>query len=276
MCHLCAGAQIVLDAFVASGESKWLRASGLTILLPHGYDGAGPEHSSSRMERFLQMSDDHTDRSAEELAGLTNGGGEPLSNSVNWLIANPTTPANYFHLLRRQMLRAYRKPLVVVAPKTLLRHADAVSSLADMAPGQRFQPVLPDSHVTKPEQVRTVVFVSGKVYYEACAKRAELGRDDLAFIRVEELSPFPLEQLAAEVARFNNAQRFVWFQEEPANMGAWNYVAPRIQRMMREKVSGGSKHTLQYIGRHALPSPAVGAAVYHKEEVARIFKQLFQ
>jgi len=274
------GAQIVLDTFVASGESKWLRSSGLTILLPHGYDGAGPEHSSSRVERFLQMTDDWHDLPRSQ-ALTVNGGGAPRGNSVNMIIANPTTPANYFHLLRRQMLRTYRKPLVVVTPKTLLRHPDAVSSLSEMAPGSSFQPVLDDA-VTDPKKVKSVVLLSGKLYYELCAKRVELKRvesSDVAFVRLEELCPFPAAGLAQTLARYPNASKLFWAQEEPSNMGAWAYVAPRLTRVLQDSADSRLQKlagSVEYIGRAALPSPAVGAAVYHKKEVEKLFKDIFE
>jgi probable 2-oxoglutarate dehydrogenase E1 component DHKTD1 len=263
------GAQILIDTFLASGESKWLRSSALTMLLPHGYDGAGPEHSSSRMERFLQMVDDSHD--FPPVVGAVNGGGAPKTNNVNMLVANVTTPANYFHLLRRQMLRPYRKPLVVITPKTLLRHADAVSALGDMGEGTRFQPVLSDAGVDA-KQVKTIVFVTGKVYYELVSKRAELKRTDLVFIRLEELCPFPAEALRTEVSKYSNAKQVVWFQEEPSNMGAWSYVAPRLTQALSS--TKAPKH-VQYVGRAALPSPAVGAGVYHKKEVEALFKAIF-
>jgi 2-oxoglutarate dehydrogenase complex dehydrogenase (E1) component-like enzyme len=190
---------------------------------------------------------------------------------VNMLVANVTTPANYFHLLRRQMVRKYRKPLVVVTPKTLLRHAEAVSSLADMDAGTKFQPVLSDAGV-QPKKVSTVVFITGKVYYDLIAKRAELKRDDIVFIRLEELCPFPAAALAAEVAKYSNAKQVVWFQEEPSNMGAWAYVAPRLTQML-EKTR--APKTVSYVGRVALPSPAVGAGVYHKKEVETLYKAIF-
>lgn len=267
------GAQIIIDTFLASGESKWMRATGLTMMLPHGYDGAGPEHSSARVERFLQMTDDWHDLPRSKALAVT-GGGAPRTNSVNMLVANVSTPANYFHLLRRQMLRSYRKPLVIITPKQLLRHADAVSALADMAPGTTFQPVLADAQVKDASSVKTVVFVSGKIYYDLAAKRAEMARNDLAFVRVEELCPFPAEGLAAQLAAYPAAKNVVWMQEEPSNMGAWAYMAPRLQQMLLAQ----PKHAhlqLQYVGRPALPSPAVGAAVYHKKEVEQLFNDIF-
>jgi probable 2-oxoglutarate dehydrogenase E1 component DHKTD1 len=271
------GAQIILDTFVASGESKWLRSSGITILLPHGYDGAGPEHSSSRVERFLQMTDDWHDLPREQ-ALQVNGGGAPRGNSVNMLVANASTPANYFHLLRRQMVRQYRKPLVIVTPKTLLRHPEAVSSLAEMAEGTTFSPVLDDVHVSDPKKVSTVVFLTGKMYYELAAKRTELGRDNtVAFVRLEELCPFPAAGVSAALARYPSAKKVMWAQEEPSNMGCWSYMAPRIGRLLQDSNDKKvQKMRVEYVGRPALPSPAVGAAVYHKKEVEKLFKDIFE
>ena len=268
------GAQIILDTFWASGESKWLRQSGLVLLLPHGYDGAGPEHSSSRVERFLQMTDDWHDLPRSQALAVT-GGGAPKTNSVNFLVANVSTPANYFHLLRRQMVRKYRKPLVVITPKTLLRHAEAVSSLAEMGEGTSFQTVIGDEQAkASAKDVKTVVFLTGKVYYECVAKRAELGRRDLAFVRVEELCPFPLARLQQELSCFPGATEVVWFQEEPSNMGCWGYMAPRLANLTGAK--GQKMPPVRYVGRAALPLPAVGASVYHKKEVELLFKNLFE
>jgi probable 2-oxoglutarate dehydrogenase E1 component DHKTD1 len=268
------GAQIIIDTFLATTEVKWLRASGLIMLLPHGYDGAGPEHSSSRVERFLQMTDDVHDFPLSNIDGVITGGGQPRTNSPNMLIANVTTPANYFHLLRRQMLRTYRKPLIVVTPKTLLRLPEAVSSLEEMAPGSSFKVVLGDAMAEKSpasmKAIKRVVFISGKVYYDLISKRSELKRNDIAFIRLEELCPFPFATLLTHIAKYTSAEEFVWFQEEPSNMGAWSYVQPRLAQLML-----ASKETFRYVGRNALPMSAVGAAVYHKKEVEQIYTTVF-
>ena len=213
------GAQIMLDTYVANGESKWGLQSGLVMLLPHGMDGAGPEHSSCRMERFLQMSD--------------SGEAEADSDRVNWEVVQPTSGAQYFHLLRRQMLRPWRKPLVVVAPKTLLRLPAAASSLASLAPGSTFQTVLPDPTVTDPSSVEKVVFVSGRHYYTLAKHIEEQKLAKVAVVRIESLCPFPAERLQEEVARFPKAKSWVWSQEEHRNQGAWTFVRPRMHNLVR-------------------------------------------
>lgn len=258
------GAQIAIDQFLTSSESKWLRQSALTLLLPHGYDGAGPEHSSSRVERFLQLSDD------SEFKIHTKGD----KNNINLIVVNCTTPAQYFHVLRRQLVRNYRKPLVIITPKTLLRHEKAVSNIEEMGPGTQFHSVLADTSLSAADasKVKTVVLLSGKSYYELVDRRNAAGRSDIAFIRVEELSPFPWEAVQAHIAPYTNASNFVWFQEEPANAGCWNWVMPRINKLLK---SMGKNGEVQYVGRPPLASPAVGAAVYHKKEHEQMFKDLF-
>eukprot|EP01137_Pigoraptor_chileana_P037735 Opistho-2@35294 len=248
------GAQIIIDTYISNGETKWLRQSGLVMLLPHGFDGAGPEHSSCRVERFLQM----TDSKVHSVDG----------DNVNMSVINPTTPANYFHALRRQLKRTFRKPLIVVGPKTLLRLPAAVSPLDDMATGTTFQPVLSDK--VAPEGVRRVAFVSGKVYYELIKAREalpEAQRGETAFVRVEELCPFPAERLKEEIAKFTNAEKFLWVQEEPLNMGAWQFVEPRFEGLVGKK--------LQYVGRAPAAAAAVGVSKKHKEEVATLFNAAF-
>lgn len=189
------GAQIVIDTFLASGETKWMRQSGLVMLLPHGFDGAGPEHSSCRIERFLQLCDHPFDAKSTS---------KPINPNMH--VVNPTTPAQYYHVLRRQMLRNYRKPLIVVGPKVLLRHPLATSSLAEMAPGTTFLPVLSDPAIQNPSTVKSVLFLSGKLYYDLVKERAARGLEQtVALVRVEELSPFPAEDLSAEIAKFQNA-----------------------------------------------------------------------
>ncbi|MEO1795217.1 MAG: 2-oxoglutarate dehydrogenase E1 component, partial [Pseudomonadota bacterium] len=203
------GAQVVIDQFISSGERKWLRMSGLTLLLPHGYEGQGPEHSSARLERYLQSS-------AED----------------NWQVANCTTPANYFHILRRQLKRKFRKPLVIMTPKSLLRHKRVISSLAEFGPETSFHRLLwdtadrkshPDSeeaiHLQSDDKIRRVVLCTGKVYYDLVASRENQGIDDVYLLRVEQLYPFPARSLVNELERFPNAE-IVWCQEEPRNMGA--------------------------------------------------------
>uniref|UniRef100_A0A672I7E5 2-oxoadipate dehydrogenase complex component E1 n=1 Tax=Salarias fasciatus TaxID=181472 RepID=A0A672I7E5_SALFA len=247
------GAQIIFDTFLSGGEAKWLLQCGLVILLPHGYDGAGPEHSSCRMERFLQMCD-----SKEE--GVD-------GDTVNMAVVNPTTPAQYFHLLRRQMIRNFRKPLIVVGPKTLLRFSGAVSSLAELAPGTSFRPVLGDESVSG-ESVQKVVLCSGKHYYALLKQReAAAATQSAALIRVEELCPFPLEALQQELGKYPNAQEFIWSQEEPQNMGPWSFVAPRFEKQLACK--------LRLVSRPALPAPAVGIGTLHHQQQEAILNATF-
>ncbi|HLG88244.1 MAG TPA: 2-oxoglutarate dehydrogenase E1 component [Alphaproteobacteria bacterium] len=240
------GAQVIIDQFVAAGEAKWLRMSGLVLLLPHGYEGQGPEHSSARLERYLQLS-------AED----------------NWQVVNCTTPANYFHVLRRQVRRNFRKPLVVMTPKSLLRHKAAVSKLADFGPGSSFHRVLADEGTNNlpGEKVRRVVLCSGKVYYDLAAARAERKIEDIAILRLEQLYPFPDEPLACELAKYPNAE-VVWCQEEPENMGAWFFVDRKIERVL-----GGLKHKTgrpAYVGRPEMAATATGLLRWHNEEQAQL------
>uniref|UniRef100_A0A674NIP9 2-oxoadipate dehydrogenase complex component E1 n=1 Tax=Takifugu rubripes TaxID=31033 RepID=A0A674NIP9_TAKRU len=240
------GAQIIFDTFISGGEAKWLLQNGMVILLPHGYDGAGPEHSSCHMERFLQMCD-----SKEE--GVD-------GDNVNMAVVNPTTPAQYFHLLRRQMIRNFRKPLIVVGPKTLLRFSGAVSSLAEMAPGTSFRPVLGDAS--------KVVLCSGKHFYALLRQReASEANKNTAIIRVEELCPFPLEALQQELKKYPKAKEFIWSQEEPQNMGPWSFVAPRFEKQLACK--------LRLVSRPALPAPAVGIGTLHQQQQEAILTGTF-
>uniref|UniRef100_A0A668A8D3 2-oxoadipate dehydrogenase complex component E1 n=1 Tax=Myripristis murdjan TaxID=586833 RepID=A0A668A8D3_9TELE len=243
------GAQIIFDTFISGGEAKWLLQSGMVILLPHGYDGAGPEHSSCRMERFLQMCD-----SKEE--GVD-------GDNVNMAVVNPTTPAQYFHLLRRQMIRNFRKPLIVAGPKMLLRFSGATSSLAECAPGTFFRPVLGDTSVSK------VVLCSGKHYYALLKQReVSAANQNTALVRVEELCPFPLEALQQELRKYPNAKgRFIWSQEEPQNMGPWSFIAPRFEKQLACK--------LRLVSRPALPAPAVGIGTLHNQQQEAILSSTF-
>ena len=254
------GAQIMLDQYISSGDDKWLRQSGLTLLLPHGYDGAGPEHSSCHLERFLQSCDTdmiHADS---------------FNNLVpNWTVMVPTTPANYFHALRRQLTRNYLRPLVVATPKQLLRDPMAVSSVAELAtPGAKFKPVLgdPDHSDAAASHVRTVALMTGKIFYELRLQRKERKRGDTAFIRVEELSPFPHEQIIEEIKKYPNATRIAWIQDEPQNMGAWAYVEPRLRNFC-----GVQNPVL--ISPPPLASAAVGASVLHKKVTAQLYDDVF-
>jgi 2-oxoglutarate dehydrogenase E1 component len=242
------GAQVIIDQFICSGESKWFRMSGLVMLLPHGYEGQGPEHSSARLERYLQLS-------AED----------------NWQVCNITTPANYFHALRRQMRRRFRKPLVVMTPKSLLRHKDCVSRLEDMGPASSFHRVLGESDALVPEdRVRRVVLCSGKVYYDLLAERRSRKIDDVAILRVEQLYPFPFTALSKELRRYRQAE-IVWCQEEPENMGAWHFADRRIERVLGE-LEAKSRRPL-YVGRREAASPATGSLKTHLKEQAELVER---
>jgi len=242
------GAQIMFDQFISSGERKWLRMSGLVMLLPHGFEGQGPEHSSARLERFLQMC-------AED----------------NWIVANCTTPANYFHILRRQLHRSYRKPLVLMTPKSLLRHKLAVSDLAEFTTGSSFHRVLWDdaekghSDLTlKPDdEIGRVVMCSGKVYYDLLEARDAAGRDDVYILRIEQFYPFPALSLVKELERFKGAE-MIWCQEEPKNQGAWTFIEPNIEWVLTRIKAQNSRPI--YKGRQASASPATGLASQHKAQ----------
>jgi len=322
------GAQIILDQFLAAGETKWFRQCGLALLLPHGYEGQGPEHSSARIERFLQVRRPRArqrprvmDGAHGACAGVCVRAARPPKNpsahtprahvppslrppqavadqenvvppmaeeirmqiqQTNMQVLNVTTPANYFHALRRQVHRGFRKPLVIATPKSLLRHKAAVSTLGDMSDGSGFQRFMPDAHagLVAPKKVRKLLLCSGKVYYDLDKHRADTAAaggtagaaSDVAIARVEQIAPFPFDAVAAEVARFPNAQ-VVWAQEEPRNMGAWAYVAPRI--MSATRVLLGKEVSPTYAGRLAAASPAAGSTKVHEAEHARLLADAF-
>ena len=243
------GAQVIFDQFLSSGERKWLRMSGLVCLLPHGYEGQGPEHSSARLERFLQLS-------AED----------------NWQVANCTTPANYFHILRRQLHRKFRKPLILMTPKSLLRHKRVLSRLDELGPDTTFHRILWDDAQLdgyskiklKPDaDIKRVVLCSGKVYFDLFEKREEAGRDDVYILRVEQLYPVPARALIAELTRFKNAE-IVWCQEEPKNMGGWSFIAPNIEWVLGH--TGSTFKSARYAGRAASASTATGLLSQHVKE----------
>ena len=242
------GAQVVFDQFISSGEHKWGRLCGLTMLLPHGYEGQGPEHSSARLERYLQLCAEH-----------------------NMQVCVPTTPAQIYHLLRRQVIRPLRKPLVVLTPKSLLRHKLAISTLEDLAEGS-FQTVIPELDALDPKKVERLVLCSGKVYYDLLEKRRAEGREDIAIVRIEQLYPFPEEDLAEALAPFKNLKHIVWCQEEPMNQGAW-YCS---QHHMR-RVASAHKKTLflEYAGREASAAPACGYASMHAEQQEKLLQDAF-
>jgi len=244
------GAQVVVDQFISSGERKWLRMSGLVLLLPHGYEGQGPEHSSARLERYLQLC-------AED----------------NWQIANCTTPANYFHVLRRQLHRRFRKPLVIMTPKSLLRHKRAVSTLDEFGPGSSFHRILWDDAQLNPadtvalvadDKIRRVVLCSGKVYYDLYEERAKRGVDDVYLLRMEQLYPFPARALIHELSRFKAAD-VVWCQEEPKNMGAWSFVEPNLAWVLDH--IGAEQRRPRYVGRPSSAATATGLMSKHMREL---------
>ena len=246
------GAQIMIDTYIASGELKWLLQSDLVMLLPHGMDGAGPEHSSCRVERFLQL----TDSSEHKVDG----------DNVNLQVVNPTTPAQYFHLLRRQVIRNFRKPLIVAAPKVMLRLPAATSSLEDMSPGTSFLPVIGDAKV-KGDKVKKVIFCSGKHYYTLDKERDSRKLNDAAVVRLESLCPFPTAEIQQEMKKYPNATDFIWSQEEHRNMGAWSFVSTRFQNVVGYK--------LRYVGRDHLGAPATGVGEIHRQENSQIIEDTF-
>jgi 2-oxoglutarate dehydrogenase E1 component len=233
------GAQVVIDQFIASGEVKWGRVNGITLMLPHGYEGQGPEHSSARLERFMQLSAD-----------------------TNMQVVQPTTASQIFHILRRQMVRNLRKPLVILTPKSLLRNKDATSPLSEFTKGS-FQTVIPETReeiTKKADKVKRIIACTGKVYYDLVKKREEKGADDVVILRVEQLYPFPHKAFATELKKYPNATDIVWCQDEPQNQGAWFFV----QHYIHENMAEGQK--LGYSGRAASASPAAGYSYLHQEQ----------
>ncbi len=245
------GAQIIIDQFLASGEEKWLRSTGLVLLLPHGYEGQGPEHSSARLERFLQ-----------------------LCAQTNMQVCNATTPANFFHLLRRQMKRDFRKPLVIMSPKSLLRHPKVISPIEDLTTGH-FQEVLDDHTSTKVTEVEKIILCSGKIYYDLDKYREEhpATAKKTLIVRLEQLYPFPQMQLAPFLNGYPELKRIIWAQEEPLNMGAWLTLGPKIREFINEL--GLRKIQLEYAGRPEKASPATGSPYNHQKEQEEILQQCF-
>ncbi len=240
------GAQVVIDQFIASGEVKWGRANGLTLMLPHGYEGQGPEHSSARLERFMQLSADN-----------------------NMQVVQPTSASQIFHVLRRQMVRMFRKPLVIMTPKSLLRNKDATSPLSEFTRGE-FRTVISEiDPAIDPAKVKRIIACSGKVFYDLVKKREERKSGDVAILRVEQLYPFPHKAFAAEIKRYPNATEVIWCQDEPQNQGAWFFV----QHYIHENIAEGQK--LGYAGRPASASPAVGYAHLHQEQQKALLDQAF-
>jgi 2-oxoglutarate dehydrogenase E1 component len=240
------GAQVVIDQFIASGEVKWGRANGITLMLPHGYEGQGPEHSSARLERFMQLSADN-----------------------NMQVVQPTSASQIFHVLRRQMVRMFRKPLIIMTPKSLLRAKDASSPLTDFTKGE-FKTVIGETGAEiAADKVKRLIVCSGKVYYDLVKARSERKGGDVAILRVEQLYPFPHKAFAAEIKRYPNATDVVWCQDEPQNQGAWFFV----QHYIHENMAEGQR--LGYAGRPASASPAVGYAHLHQEQQKALLEQAF-
>ncbi|CAD5172470.1 unnamed protein product [Musa acuminata subsp. malaccensis] len=278
------GAQVMFDQFLSSGESKWLRQTGLVVLLPHGYDGQGPEHSSARLERFLQMSDDNPYVIPEMDPTL-----RKQIQECNWQVVNVTTPANYFHVLRRQIHREFRKPLIVMSPKNLLRHKDCKSNLSEFddleghpgfdKQGTRFKRLIKDqnNHKEIEEGINRLILCSGKashVYYELDEGRKKLDRQDVAICRVEQLCPFPYDLIQRELKRYPNAE-IVWCQEEPMNMGAYSYINPRLYTAMRA-LGRGEFEDIKYVGRAPSAATATGFYSVHVQEQTELVQKALQ
>lgn len=271
-------AQVVFDQFIAAGEQKWLQQSGLTVLLPHGYDGQGAEHSSCRLERFLQLCDDDED----DVPNYEEDRSGKQIQKANWSVLNVSTPAQYFHALRKQLHRDYRKPAVIAAPKNLLRLKACTSSFAEMQPETFLMRVLPERNpaiASKPQEVTRLVFCTGKIYYELAAEREKLGLTNVAIVTVELIAPFPFDRVKEQMELYSNVDygdgvhpgEFVWCQEEPKNMGAWSYVRPRIATTAREGLN--KDLVLRYIGRRAAAAPATGIAAMHAQEQSAIIEE---
>jgi 2-oxoglutarate dehydrogenase E1 component len=239
------GAQVVIDQFISSGESKWGRLSGLVMLLPHGFDGQGPEHSSARLERYLQLC-------AED----------------NMQVVAPTLPAQIFHLLRQQVMRKARKPLIVMSPKSLLRHKVATSNLQDIGEG-RFLPVIGETQEITEENVTKVIMCSGKMYYDLLEARHERDIQQTALVRVEQLYPFPKQPLLDQLDKYQNAQQIIWCQEEPLNQGAWQYMQNKLIPLLKPQ------QKLSVVARPAAASPAVGYYQKHIEQLHELLDNAF-
>jgi 2-oxoglutarate dehydrogenase E1 component len=238
----CNEAQVIIDQYITTAEQKWGRTSGLTLFLPHGYEGQGPEHSSARMERFLQLAGD-----------------------ANIQVVNPTTPAQLFHLLRRQALREIQKPLIVLTPKGLLRHPDCVSSCDELTSGV-FEEVIDDPK--RPKTIKKLIFCSGRIYYDLYAEREKCKADNIAFIRIEQLYPLHLEKLEKIIRSYQGYKECCWVQDEPSNMGAWDFIRHFLQQILEMK--------LLYIGRKRSASPAVGSHALHRYQYEAIINQVFE
>jgi len=260
------GAQVIIDQFLSSGEDKWMRQTGLVLLLPHGYEGQGPEHSSGRLERFLQMTSEpgHIFPTSEHMSLQV--------QRCNWQVVNLTTPAQYFHALRRQLARQFRKPLIIMTPKSLLRLGRATSTLEQMAPGTRMLWLIPehDREISSAgAKVSRVILCSGKVYYDLVQYREKKGIKNVAILRIEQLSPFPFQQLREQSQLYPKAE-WIWVQEEPMNQGAYSYAAPRVSTSLNLK-----NWMPRYVGRGPTASTATGYHSVHEKELAAFTSEAF-
>jgi len=271
-------AQVMIDQFISAGEHKWLQQTGLVLLLPHGYEGQGAEHSSCRLERFLQLCDDDED----DIPDFAEDFGRNQAQKANWQVMNVSTPANVFHALRRQQARDFRKPLVIASTKSLFRHKSCKSDLEEFAPGTTFRRLIAERDqeiASNPDKVDRLIFCSGKLYYELVEERERLGLKNVAICTVEQIAPFPFDRVRAQMELYKNVDigdgvhpgQILWVQEEPKNMGPWQYVKPRFVTTARE----GLNHDLvmRYVGRRAAASPATGYAKVHAAEQSAIIKE---
>ena len=258
----------MIDQFITSGESKWNVKSGLVMLLPHGYDGAGPEHSSCRIERFLQLSDADDQYPTDDMPEGR------IAETMNFSLAQCTTAAQFFHLLRRQIRRPFRKPLVVPVSKKLLKYRGAESTIEEFDVGLRFKRVLEDTKadLARDDQVRKVIVCSGQIYYDLANERQKRGVNDVAIVRSEQIAPFPWRSLEPSLRRFKNA-KVQWVQEEPKNQGAWSFMEPRI-RNLQAHIGNANTEPL-FAGRGISPSTATGYAKQHNAELQSILENAF-
>jgi len=264
------GAQVIVDQFLSSGEAKWNVKNGLVMLLPHGFDGNGPEHSSSRLERFLLMCNQDDE--------VPKGGKydyDDVLEDVNMQVVHPSTAANYFHLLRTQMRAPFRKPLIVVSPKKLLRFRGATSKIEDFGEGTKFQPTIADTNanLVANDKVRRVILCSGQVYFDLESEREKSGHNDVAIVRVERLCPFPFKNLIGTFEQYPNAS-VTWAQEEPKNAGSYTYVVPRLRNI--QKFLKRSSHKVDYAGRPIAAATAVGFTKVHNAQLNELVQTAFK
>jgi 2-oxoglutarate dehydrogenase E1 component len=268
-------AQVIIDQFVSAGEHKWLQQSGLVMLLPHGFEGQGAEHSSGRLERFLQSSDDDED----DIPNFAKDFGRNQTQKANWQIMNVTTPANLFHAYRRQIHRNFRKPLVIFSTKSLFRHKMCKSTLAELGPSSHFWRLIGERDaeiLANPDKVDRLIFCTGKIYYELAAEREALGLKNVAIVTVEQIAPFPFDRVKEQLQLYKNVPlgdgvapgNIIWCQEEPKNMGAWFYVRPRLVTVLREGLD--KDVVIRYVGRRSAASPATGYAKLHAAEQSTV------